>query len=342
MKMNKGFFKRQSKKQKCVCLAAAVLVAFVAVSFFSLLCDAFWTDTSDEVYVEIPVGAGVSEIADILKENEVISYKTAFRVYEKLLGGEVYQSGTHKFFVGESYGEVIEALLKKSESAVSVTIPEGYEMRQIAELLEASGVCQAKDFYAAAEGDFEEYPYIAEIPQRENRLEGYLFPDTYEFEMGSNARDVILTMLEAFDKKVYALYLKKEPQKSLDDIIIMASIVEREAASDSERAKVASVFYNRLKIGMKLQSCATVQYIIKERKDVLSVSDIKIDSPYNTYIYEGLPKGPIASPGVKSVMAAISPEKTDYYYFAATKDGSKNVFSKTGEEHLKRVKELQK
>ena len=128
----------------------------------------------------------------------------------------------------------------------------------------------------------------------------------------------------------------------MDEIIIMASIVEREAANDTEWGKVASVFYNRLKIGMKLQSCATVQYILKERKDVLSNKDIKIDSPYNTYKYDGLPIGPVASPGLGAVKAALYPEETDYLYFAATKDGSRNVFTKTGEEHLKTVKELQK
>ena len=120
---------------------------------------------------------------------------------------------------------------------------------------------------------------------------------------------------------------------TLDNVITMASIIERETNSDTERAKVAGVFYNRLKQNMKLQSCATVQYVLGERKAVLSIADTQIDSPYNTYLYSGLPAGPIANPGIDCIKAALEPESTDYLYFVAGKDG-KHIFSKTYEEHL--------
>ena len=245
------------------------------------------------------------------------------------------------FYKGMSYGQVLKSLGKTVSNSVTVTIPEGYELRQIGEILEKKNVCSAEEFFKAAEEEYKDYPFLKEIKDRENPLEGYLFPDTYNFEIGQAPRDVIRVMLDNFSNKAYKEYLKSNTDKTLDEIIIMASIIEREAANDNERGKVSSVFYNRLKIGMLLQSCATVQYIIKERKDVLSNKDIKIDSPYNTYMYEGLPIGPIASPGLGSIKAAIFPEDTDYFYFAATKDGERNVFSKTGEEHLKTVKELQ-
>lgn len=148
-------------------------------------------------------------------------------------------------------------------------------------------------------------------------------------------------MLKKFNDTVVPLYKQSGSTYSLDEIVTMASLVEREAANDSERGKVASVFYNRLEKGMTLSSCATVQYILKERKTILSTSDTKIKSDYNTYINKGLPVGPIASPGEKSVRAALYPEKTDYLYFAAKADGSANVFSKTGEEHMETVKRLQ-
>lgn len=321
-----------------------LIIAALILFAVSILRDAIWTDTKEKVFVEIPKGVGIGQIAEILEENEVIDNVLAFRIYEKFSEKRVYQSGLHTFYKGMSYGEVLLSLAEqvRNGNVVMVTIPEGYEMRQIAQLLEDKGVCSKENFMTASKGDFPEFPYINEIKREENPLEGYLFPSTYEFLLNQDARDVILRMLEAFDANIYKAYKESKTEKSLDEIIIMASVIEREAASDKERGKVSSVFYNRLAIDMKLQSCATVQYIIKERKDVLSNSDIKIDSPYNTYMYEGLPIGPIASPGLNSVMAAINPEKTDYLYFAATKDGSKNVFSKTGEEHMQLVKELQR
>lgn len=128
---------------------------------------------------------------------------------------------------------------------------------------------------------------------------------------------------------------------SLDDIIVLASVIEREAAGDEDRGKVASVFVNRINSGMNLESCATVQYILKERKNVLSVEDTKIDSPYNTYMYSGLPIGPIASPGTKAIEAALYPEQTNYMYFLAVADGSGTLFSETFEEHLENQRKIQ-
>ena len=307
-----------------------------------IMTEIFWDDTNETVSINIPAGAGVAQIAEILEQNEVIDSPFVFRVYEKLTRSGIYHSGVHTFSKGMSYDNILDSLEKSVTNAITVSIPEGYEIRQIAELLEKSGVCTASEFYKAQKEKYEEFKFLDKAYERENPLEGYIFPDTYKFERGQSATTVIKTMLSNFDKKVYQEYVKNETDKSLDDIIILASIVEREAANESEWGKVASVFSNRLKIGMKLQSCATVQYILKERKDILTNEDIKIDSPYNTYVYEGLPKGPIASPGLGAVKAALYPEETDYFYFAATKDGSRNVFSKTGEEHLKTVKELQK
>lgn len=335
-----GFMKMGIKAKiiTAVLLAAVVVLICLAVS---LMRDMLWTDTDEDILIDIPRGAGLGQIADLLEENEVIGYKTAFRVYEKLGRGRVYQSGPHTFKKGMSYGEVLDTLEKPGENFVVVTIPEGYELHQIAQLIKEKGLVDEDAFYeAVGSGDFSEYPYIAEIPRSENRLEGYLFPDTYTFERGQTAEQIIRMMLDNFNNKVYSAYRDSGTDKSLDEIVIMASIIEREAANDEERGKVASVFYNRLKIGMKLQSCATVQYIIKERKKVLSNKDTSIDSPYNTYMYAGLPAGPIASPGLSSVMAAINPEETDYYYFAAAADESHNVFSRTYEEHLNAAKEL--
>ena len=331
------------KRKKRIIFGVVLGIALCFLLFISgVIREIFVDDTDDRVLIDIPTGAGVSQISVLLEENEVIDSTVTFKIYEKLFGGGVYHNGVHTFCKGMSYKNILRSLETFVSDTVRVTIPEGYEIYRISKLLEEKGVCTETEFYGAQKAEYADFPFLKDARNRENPLEGYLFPDTYEFERGQDAESVIRTMLSNFKNKVYTEYENSKTDKSLDEIIIMASIVEREAANDTEWGKVASVFYNRLKIGMKLQSCATVQYILKERKDVLSNKDIKIDSPYNTYKYDGLPIGPVASPGLGAVKAALYPEETDYLYFAATKDGSRNVFTKTGEEHLKTVKELQK
>ena len=188
-------------------------------------------------------------------------------------------------------------------------------------------------FMEAAEKDYGT-EFEKNIPERNNRLEGYLFPETYEFYATDSAETIIKKMLGGFDYIWTDEYDRRcaELSMSVDDVVILASIIEREAGSIAEMKKVSSVFHNRLKIGMALQSYATVQYILPERKDVLSVSDTKIDSPYNTYLYPGLPEGPIANPGRAAVEAALYPEDTEYYYFKVNDDGV-TVFSENLTEH---------
>lgn len=301
--------------------------------------------TGQTVMVDIPQGTGISGISKILKDEGIIRHPFAFRAYERLSGDNLFQQGGHLLGKGQSYGSLIKKLTSTPEIGVdkvmTVMIPEGYEAWQIAAKLAECGLVDEKEFMRELlEGDFD-FDFLDKIERSENRLEGYLFPATYEFLVGESEHDVIKRMLEAFNAKIVPLYERSGTTYSLDEIVTMASMVEREAANDAERGKVASVFYNRLAKDMTLSSCATVQYIIKERKDILSNSDIKIKSDYNTYINKGLPIGPIASPGEASVRAALWPEDTDYLYFAARADGSENVFSITGEQHLETVNRLQ-
>ena len=298
-----------------------------------------------QVMVKIPAGSTVREIADILDDEGIIDHPMIFRFWEKLGRDNVFQQGGHLVGRGQSYGNIIKKLTSTPDvgayETVTVVIPEGYEARMIAKKLSDMGLVDEERFMEELEkGDFD-FDFISEIDRKENRLEGYLFPATYELMVGESEHDIINRMLTAFNQRIVPLYKQSGTSYSLDEIVTMASIVEREAANDSERGKVASVFYNRLKNDMAFGSCATVQYIIKERKDVLSNSDIKIKSPYNTYINKGLPIGPIASPGESSVKVALYPEDTDYLYFAARADGSENVFTRTNEEHLQVVQQLQ-
>lgn len=326
--------------------AAALVVAAVLLLVWTagVFADVWGLGKGDEVMVNIPAGSGLHAISEILDESGIISHPFIFRMTER--GKErMYRQGGHLLDKSMSYAEIAEKLTRAPELepniAVKVLIPEGYELRNIADTLEEKGLINRGVFEREIEkGDFD-YGFVKDIKRKENRLEGYLFPATYEFIPGTSEYDIIDTMLKKFADTAVPIYEESGSERSLDQIVTMASMVEREAANDSERGKVASVFYNRLERDMTLSSCATVQYILKERKEVLSNSDIKIKSDYNTYINKGLPAGPIASPGEKSVRAALYPDKTDYLYFAARSDGSENVFSKTGEEHLQTVEKLQ-
>ncbi len=322
-----------------------LLVVLLAIGLISVLSDMGGWLGSDTSVVEIPAGGGAQTIAASLKESGTIRHPFAFRLYLKLKPAPVWQKGRHTVTDTMSYKELYQKLQSPPDADVDnsrkIVIPEGFELRQILDLLVEAGLGDRASFEEEiANGSFD-YPFLADIPQRENRLEGYLYPDTYLFSPEEGEHRILDKMLSAFNQKAYPLYLNSGTDKSLDEILILASVIEREAANDEERPLVASVFVNRMKIGQKLESCATVQYILKERKDVLSLSDIAIDSPYNTYKYEGLPVGPIAAPGEASIKAALSPADTDYLYFVAVKDGSYNVFSKTFEEHNQKTAQIQ-
>lgn len=321
----------------CAALAAAVVILAVSVCV-----DMFGIGDGKEVDVNISTGATGAAIADNLKDSGVITFETAFKLYAKIGAEPIYQAGIHRLNSGMSYREIIAELEKTAEmEQYTVTIPEGYELRQIADLLEEKGLINREVFMRETESGKFDFDFAQGLPDGENRLEGYLFPDTYTFDVSETERDIINRMLDNFNKRVVPIYEQSGTDKPLSEIVTLASIIEREAAGDDDRGRVASVFINRLNIGMKLESCATVQYILKERKPVLSNDDTRIDSPYNTYMYSGLPKGPISSPGLKSVEAALYPEQTNYLYFMAAADGKNSVFAETYEGHLENMKNIQ-
>lgn len=298
--------------------------------------------TSVDFSVDIPDGAGTNQIAGILKNRGIIKHPLIFKVYSKLSGSHMYKKGVHALDTTMSYGEIFAELDKNAEAkGEKLTIPEGYEARQIADLISEKGLGSRDEFINEMNHGVFSYDFVNSIPRTENRLEGYLYPSTYTIAEGTSVHDIIDMMLAGFERNVVPVYNESDSEQSLDDIITLASIVEREAANDDERGKVASVFVNRMKKDMKLESCATVQYILKERKTILSNADTAIDSKYNTYKYAGLPEGPIASPGLLSVKAALHPDDTGYYYFLAVSDGSKNLFSETFDEHNEKLRQEQ-
>ena len=291
-----------------------------------------------EHIVVIPKGSSTDKIANILKKEKLIKNVEIFKLYCKYYKFDgKFKAGKFSLNQSMSTGIIAKQLIlgNAKVGVIKVTIPEGYELRMIAKKFGESGLCSAADFLKAANSKNYNFDFVKNMPKRNNQLEGYLFPDTYEFYKDVTPEGIVNRMLSRFSD-VYNSKFKLEEKKrklSTDKVIIMASIIEREAKMDNERKRISGVFYNRIKESIRLQSCATIQYVLKERKAVLSFKDTHLDSPYNTYQKDGLPPGPIASPGIKSIEAALYPEKTDYLYFVAKNDGS-SVFTKTYAEHL--------
>ncbi|MCD8181152.1 MAG: endolytic transglycosylase MltG [Firmicutes bacterium] len=326
---------RYGKQKIPVIIISAVIVICLAAAGI-ILKDSLGVSVEEgSRAIEVAEGDGTSAVAETLRNEGIIKYPLVFKIQSKLGGYDgSFQPGAAVIEDGMSYNEILDLIITPNRDTVRVTIPEGYEVKQIAETLEEEGIVSAEDFYAALNPEDYDYDFLQNLPQRDGAMEGYLFPATYELRYGMSAHDIIDLMLAAFDTNFKDEYYTRAQElgMTVDEVIIMASIVEREAG-DGEKAKVAGVFYNRRNSGMKFQSCATVQYILGERKAVLSVADTQIDSPYNTYLYAGFPIGPICNPGIESIEAALYPEDTDAYYFVLGKDGE-HIFSATYEEHL--------
>lgn len=217
---------------------------------------------------------------------------------------------------------------KYNENAIKVTIPEGYNLEAIASLLEEKSIISKENFIESCK-KYELPNYIKVDDNRKYALEGYLFPDTYEFIKGMAGKEIIDIMIKNFEKNIQDIEKNSNTaidKQEIDNIIIMASIIEKEAEASDERPVVSSVFYNRLNEKMPLQSCATVEYALGIHKTVYTYDDLKVDSPYNTYKVKALPVGPICNPGKSAIEAALSPAKTDYLYFVSKFDGTKTHF----------------
>lgn len=244
------------------------------------------------------------------------------------------QTGRYVLSPRYSLPQILEKLSQGDTSWVTFTVPEGYNLRQIAALLATQGLATEEDFWeAATKGDFS-YPFLAGAPPGKNRLEGFLFPDTYCVAPGTSAEKIINLFLRRF-AEVYAVYAARAEEAGLTplEVVTLASLVEKEAKCDAERPLVAAVFRNRLQRQMPLESCATVQYLLDKPKERLTRANLALPSLYNTYLHPGLPPGPIASPGKASLEAVLSPAPVPYLYFVARSDGT-HIFSKTFQEHL--------
>lgn len=311
-------------------------ISLIFLAFLFILYHQFFIKEKikERVNIFIPKNLSLKEIGDLLKEKGVIKRRWLFFLYAKILFKEKsLKYGYYSLPKNFSEFKILLLLSKRYSVPVLVTIPEGFTLKEIAEILERKGICPKEEFL--------QYAILPDVLKKYNiffsSAEGFLFPDSYEFFTNSSPEVVFDKMCRRF-WQIY-LDLKKRYKTKLSDstIIILASIVEKEAKVDYERPIIASVFLNRLKKGMPLQSCATIEYLLEERKKILSKEDLKINSPYNTYLYKGLPPTPICNPSKKSLEAVLNPQKTNYYYFF-TKDGITHIFSQTYEEHLNKLK----
>lgn len=344
--------KRQTEKKhgviKAILIVILLIVIGAAVVGFSMLREYQSTGagTEESVTIEVAQGENVWDIAEKLKEENLIRYEVVFYLKVRNDGADSrLRYGTFTFQRESGLKEIIDELTTggAKKEYVMFTVPEGYSIEMIAQKLANEGICTEEEFLQAVELEYD-YWFLKDIPQKDGmkyRLQGFLFPETYAITEDMTASDIVNSMLAQFDK-CFTDEMKNrlsELDKDVFTIITEASIIEREAKVDDERAMISGVIQNRLAIGMKLQMCPTALYPVTDGiydKTVVTFADTEFDSPYNTYVYAGLPIGPIANPGLSSIEAALYPVEHEYLFYHTNeekKDGS-HIFTKTYQEHV--------
>ncbi|MDE6182666.1 MAG: endolytic transglycosylase MltG, partial [Eubacteriales bacterium] len=289
---------------------------------------------NQEVILSIPEGAGLKTISNTLKEEGIIESDLFFRLKCKEMGIDTnFKPGEFTLNKNMDFFEIIEVLqtAQGDDTQVKFLIKEGETQEDIGKNLEENGIISYNEFMEACNTLTFDYEFLKEMPIKEERtskLEGYLYPDTYFIKKGESAESIINKFLKRFDE----LYtdemrkLTKEKGLTIDEVVIMASIIEKEIKYAPERKIAASVIFNRIEQGMPLQMDATVLYAKKEHSDRTTIADTKIESPYNTYYVKGLPIGPISNPRIDCIEAVLNPEKTNYIYYVVKDDNTGEHF----------------
>jgi len=338
--MNNDFIQKEKKMwiQKKRFLVPVIFAVFLVIAMVTSI---FYVDmaikkpmsgSAEEVSFAVKKGESTTEISENLEESGLIHNSFIFLLYLKYKGQSAkIQAGDYKIPKNLTIIQVLEILTQGKVTSGKITIPEGWTNKQIEEEIVKKGIGKSGDFQESLSKKYN-YDFLKESPNGD--LQGFLFPDTYFLSSKPTSDEVVDKMLKEFSDKADKKIRAKVGVESLSyyQIITLASIVEREVSKPEDKKLAASVFYNRLQNGMRLDSCATVEYILGTNKRILSNDDIALDSPYNTYKVDGLPPTPIANPGLDSIEAVLSPDKTDYLYFFSGKDG-KTYFSKNQEEH---------
>lgn len=311
------------------------IILFLLLDIFIILYYNIYTGYDSRYYsktVIIPPKTSTYGAGLLLEQAELINSPLLFFLYVKIWSPSL-KAGAYQLDSQMSLAEIVRRLQSGAESTSgTITIPEGFNLTQIAATLQSRGLLKSDEFLR--------YVRISEYLNRYNlkrdNLEGYLFPDTYKLYPDIPAKRAIDLMLSQFDKMVVPVYhdylQKKKTKLSLDEIITLASLIEKEAGVESEKPIIAAVFYNRIKRGMPLQCDPTIRYIVKKPSETLTKDDLQVNSPYNTYLNQGLPPGPICSPGLASIEAALAPASVKYLYFVSRNDGT-HEYSFTLDQH---------
>lgn len=289
--------------------------------------------------IVIPPGASFRAAADSMAASGLVTFPALFRLYARYFAkrDRAIRAGTYMVEPGATWNEILDDLVRGKGIIHTVTIPEGFTLREALPLM-ARELKVSADSLAAAVADTA-LRHRLDVPTA--TIEGYLFPSTYTYPDGTNAFDVVADMVRAFERNwTPDLDAAAEAMHwSRHDVVTMASIIEKEAVRDEERAVISAVYHNRLRKGMLLQADPTVQYALGKKPRRVLFKDLRVKSPYNTYRVKGLPPGPIAAPGAKSLDAAVHPANVPYLYFVAHPDGH-HEFRTTFAEHAKAVKAM--
>lgn len=313
------------------------------------------SDNNQITEVTIPFDSTSDDVADILKENGIIRQADIFGIYMKANNEEALQAGHYEFSPSMDAEQVLETIQAGGEpifvdADTTVTVIEGATIEEIASVVnentaiteeEFMETVQDEEFIASLQSQFPSL--LEEVTQLENliyTLEGYLFPATYDYFVGMTAEELITEMVGASNLNYQRLVDDLDnTYLSYHEVLSLASIIEREAITEEDRGIVSGVFYNRLEVGMPLQSDVTVLYALGEHREFVTYTDLEVDSPYNLYMYDGITPGPIGTPSYQAIVAAIYPTWNDYYYFVADIDTQEIYYSSTIEEHDALVEE---
>ena len=306
-------------------LAGAGAAAWVVVTPFG---------PSTETFVEVTPGSSTAHIGELLEQAGIIRTRYVFDAMRFVLPGTL-KAGEYRFDRPEPMTEVWRRIERGDVYTIAITIPEGANVFDIAQRLEEAGFGTRQQFL---DMQAQEANLIQDLDPAAKNLEGYLFPDTYRFPRKATSVEIVTAMVKRFRSQATQLGLTA----NVHEVVTLASLVERETAVDGERPLVASVFENRLAKSMPLMTDPSVIYgleLSKQWRGQIYASDLKLDTPYNTYLHAGLPPGPVANPGAKALRAAMNPAKTDYLYFVAAGSDAqgKSLFATSLEEHEKNV-----
>ncbi len=350
--------KKKKKKKRSIASTLIVITIILAISvILSTAVIVFSSDvlglsgSEDIVTLDIPKGTSITKIAEILKDKEIISHQKLFIQFCKMNDKKMsIYPGRHELKDGMSYNDIIKNLRSQGKSEkdlIRIMFPEGISLQEAAEKLEKNEICNSKDFIREFNKSYQDLDFDSLVPDNQlkfYRMEGYFFPDTYEFYKNSQPDAICATIKTTFSKKVYSKYYDQIKKKglTLDQVITMASMVQREAPVKEDMEKVASVFWNRLNNSKNyplLQSDPTTKYVNEIIKpNINEINEDKIFTAYDTYKGQGLPPGAICNPGVEAIEAVLNPAQTDYLYFCSNIKTKKFYYSKTLTQHERNLK----